>query len=134
MTNLNQDILGIKPISHAVEKTVDGLGTFLGKICLPVAEEIGLLLQDKVKVWRAENASKVLSKAERLLADQGGLDGKAIRPLLAWRIIENGSLADTDEVQIFWAGLLASSCTILTDDSNLIFISILSQLTSIQVK
>lgn len=134
MTNLNEDLLGIKPISNAVEKTVDGVGTFLGKICMPVAEEIGLLLQDKVKVWRASNANKVVNKAKEILEHQGSLDGKTVHPLLAWRIIEHGSFADTDEVQTFWAGLLASSCTILSDDSNQIFIDILSQLTKIQVK
>lgn len=134
MTNTNEDLLGIKPISNTVEKTVDGVGRFIGKICMPVAEEIGLLLQDKIKAWRANNASKILSKAEKVLENQGGFDGKTVHPLLAWRIIEHGSFADKDEVQAFWAGLLASSCTISADDSNQIFIDILSQLTNIQVK
>lgn len=32
---------------------------------MPAAEEYGLLLQDKVKHWRASNAQKVLEKTEK---------------------------------------------------------------------
>ena len=35
---------------------VDGASAFLSKICLPAAEEFGLLLRDKLSVWRAKNA------------------------------------------------------------------------------
>ncbi|MGZ0020501.1 Abi-alpha family protein [Nitrosomonas sp. wSCUT-2] len=130
----DRDLLGLQPVSKAIEKSVDGLGAFLGKICMPVAEEIGLYFQDKVKVWRANNATEIGKRAEKLVDANGGIEGKSIHPLLAWKIIENGSFADSSELQDAWAGLLASSCSEHPDDSNHIFIDILSQLTILQVK
>lgn len=51
------------------------------------------------------------------------------------QILEQGSWIDNEEVQKMWAGLLASSCTEDGgDESNLIFTSILSQLTSLEAK
>src|SRR5882724_6327512 len=45
------DVLGIKPLAKAVEKaaerSVDGVSSFFGAICMPAAEEFGLLLLDK---------------------------------------------------------------------------------------
>ncbi|HCM1313598.1 TPA: hypothetical protein N2901_001267 [Vibrio parahaemolyticus] len=128
------DLLGIKPVARAAEKSVDGLGAFLGKICMPVAEELGLYFQDKVKVWRASNAAKIEDKAEQIAIKNGGFEGKVVHPLLAWKIMENGSFADTPELQSVWAGLLSSSLNDDLDDSNHIFIDLVSQLTSIQVK
>lgn len=128
------DLLGIKPVARAAEKSVDGVGSFLGKICMPVAEELGLYFQDKVKVWRANNAAKIEEKAKELAIKNGGYEGKTVHPLLAWKIIENGSFADTPELQQVWAGLLSSSMDYQPDDSNHIFIDLVSQLTSIQVR
>ncbi|MGL1102350.1 Abi-alpha family protein [Vibrio vulnificus] len=128
------DLLGVKPIARAAEKSVDGVGSFLGKICMPVAEELGLYFQDKVKVWRAHNAAKIEEKARQLAIQNGGYEGQAVHPLLAWKIIENGSFADTSELQDVWAGLLTSSMDFQPDDSNHIFIDLVSQLTSIQVR
>lgn len=130
----SSDLLGIKPVARATEKSVDGLGSFLGKICMPVAEELGLYFQDKVKVWRASNAMKIEQKAQEIALAKGGIEGKSVHPLLAWKIIENGSFADTPELQKVWAGLLSSSLDYCPDDSNHIFIDLVGQLTSIQVK
>ena len=62
------DVLGIKPVaealSHATKNSIDGASAFLGRICLPAAEELGLLLQDKVRAWRAKNAVSVVAEAQ----------------------------------------------------------------------
>ena len=51
------DVLGIKPVGEAittaVKGTVDGAAAFLSRICLPAAEEFGLLLRDRVSHLRA---------------------------------------------------------------------------------
>lgn len=133
------DILGVKPIAKSVEKVTDatlkGSGAFLSRICLPAAEELGLLLQDKVKVWRADNAAKTMRKAEdKYKKIHGDKDLKA-HPLISWRIIENSSWAIHNELQEIWAGLLTSTCTEDgEDDSNMIFINLVAQLTEIQIK
>ena len=50
-----QDVLGIAPVGRAVERVTDsvlsGAEAVLGRVCLPAAEEFGLLLRDKVSRW-----------------------------------------------------------------------------------
>jgi hypothetical protein len=133
------DVLGIKPVGEAIqavgEKSLDGAGAFLGKICLPVAEEFGLFLKDRVHVWRSYNVIKALEKAENKYKEIHGKEKKEIHPRMLSSIIENVSWTDDEDIQELWGGLLASSCSENgKDDSNIIFISILSQLTSLQVK
>ena len=56
-------------------------------------------------------------------------------PRLIAATIEQGSWTDDMTVQEMWAGLLASSCSSDgRDESNLIFISLLSQITGLQVR
>ncbi|MBN3848516.1 DUF4393 domain-containing protein [Paraburkholderia sp. Ac-20342] len=133
------DPLGTKALSEAaktvVEKTTTGIGAFLGKVCMPAAEEFGLLLQDKVKSWRATNASAVVEKARALIEQDNGTDGAHVHPRIAGKIIDKSSWVDADNLQDMWAGLFASSCTPNgTDDSNLTFINLLDQLTSSEAK
>ncbi len=67
--NKSLDILGIKPIADSVNTvtkgTVDGASAFLSRICLPAAEEFGLLLRDKVSAWRSNNAIAIAHKAKK---------------------------------------------------------------------
>jgi hypothetical protein len=133
------DILGIKPIGNAVEKTtsktLDGASAFLSRICLPAAEEFGFLLQDKVKNWRTNNTNKILEKAEAKLSESRDNEQLKAHPLITWRILENGSWSEHNELHEMWAGLLASSCDETgEDDSNLMFIDIISKLSEAQVK
>lgn len=133
------DILGIKPIGdaalHVTKVTTDGAASFIARICMPAAEEIGLLLQDKVKRWRARNATAILLVAEEKLAkNQPGAKTFAL-PRLIHAAIENGSWTDDDLIHKMWGGLLASSCT--PDggsETNLIFTSVLSRMTGVQVR
>jgi hypothetical protein len=132
------DILGIKPIGESINTltkgAVDGAAAFLGRICLPAAEEFGLLLRDKISHWRARNVVKLAAMAEEKLGPQASGERHA-HPRLMFQALENGSWADTQEVQEMWAGLIASSCTEDgKDESNLMFINLLSQLTTSQVK
>ncbi len=135
--NSSVDLLGIKPIADSVNTvtkgTVDGASAFLGRICLPAAEEFGLLLKDKVSSWRAKNAVKIANKAQHLLEGQFQDLVVSAHPRIIYSTLENGSWAEDDFMQNLWAGLLASSCTPDgKDESNLILIGILSQLTSNQ--
>lgn len=129
------DILGAKPIAdsvHAITKgAVEGAGAFLSRICLPAAEEFGLLIRDKVSAWRAKNLVAMIQRAEELLSKDAKLKDSHAHPRLVASVIENGSWADTASVQGLWAGLLTSSCTHDgTDQGNLIFINLLSQIST----
>ncbi|MGJ0514844.1 MAG: Abi-alpha family protein [Methylomicrobium sp.] len=135
----NLDLLGIEPIAKSFEKvtnsTVDGAAAILSRICLPVAEEIGLLLRDRVRYWRAMNIAKLTVDAEHKINALGiGPDFQA-HPRIVYRIIEEGSWTDDEDIQEMWSGLLASSCSPEgQDDSNLIFIQLLTNMSRIQAR
>lgn len=50
------------------------------------------------------------------------------------KILKDGSLEESDELQELWAGLLTAKATEIPDDDNSIFINLLSQLTSKEVR
>jgi len=129
------DILGIKPISNAVEKVADAgveiVKELIQRICYPVAEEWGLFFKDKL-AWRRENLRKVAEKANELIPANSTLQA---HPRVLHEIIEKSSWVDDEELQTMWAGLLASSCTEDgKNERNIVFINILSQLSPIDVK
>ena len=139
MTDQSKDLLGLAPYGEAlkiaVQGAVDGASAFLGRICLPAAEELGLLFQDRMRVWRASNAANIATKAEALLSASGNDTAVHAHPRVVGAIIEHGSWTDTDEVQSMWSGLLASACTADgQDEENLLFVSILQQLSSSEAR
>lgn len=128
------DILGLKPISDAIkltlEKSFEAAEAVLSRICLPAAEEFGLMLQDKVRYWRLKNITKIIEKTEdKLEFREDKLELKA-HPRVVNSILENASWQENDKIQDLWAGLLASSCSKShISDDNIIYIEILKQLT-----
>jgi hypothetical protein len=133
------DLFGIKPVADTIRSVTDamveGASAFLSRICLPAAEEFGLLLKDRVHYWRENNKVNMLQKAEEKLNRFSSGKDKHAHPRLVAEILNKGSWEADDEVQDMWAGLLASACTSDgCDESNLLFINILAQLTSLQAK
>ncbi|MHB1116298.1 Abi-alpha family protein [Sideroxydans sp.] len=133
------DVFGLKPVSNSIEKITDGVvdaaRAFLGRICLPASEEFGLLLQDHVKAWRASRATLLAKKAEEKVKLHYGDAPVAVQPRIAHDVFEEGSWIQDEVVHDMWSGLLASACSKEGgDDSNVIFIGILKQLTSLQVR
>jgi len=132
------DIFGIKPVADSInivtKASIEGASSFLGKICLPAAEEFGLLLRDRVSNWRLRNQIRMLQKAE-VKFDRFSKPHAHAHPRLVSSILSASSWTDNDAVHEMWAGLLTSSCSTEGDDeSNLIFVSILSVLTSLQAR
>ena len=129
------DLLGVAPygeaIKIAVEKAAETAQTFLYAICKPAADEFGLLLRDRVRVWRVRNLAGVVNKAKELVPPN--TDGVQLQahPRIVAEIVENGSWCEDEELQRMWAGLLASACNEDgTDESNLLFSDVLKRLTS----
>ncbi len=133
------DLLGVKPIGESIkiatQSAVDGASAFLSRICLPAAEEFGLALRDRVGIWRQLNMVAITRAADKKLAAQLETENVSAHPRIVGEILENGSWIEDCIVQDMWGGLLASSCTEFgDDDSNLLFTSILSQLTKLQAR
>jgi Abortive infection alpha len=130
------DLLGVAPVGRAVERVTDavvsGAEALLGRICLPAAEEFGLLLREKVSEWRRQNTIATVRKAQPML-EEAAAENRHAPPRLIMESLNHASWADSDEVQQMWAGLLASSCTEDgKDDSNWVFINLLDQLTTME--
>jgi len=135
-TKSSLDLLGIQPISKAIDTTVEksfqGVEGFLQKVCVPALEELGLMFRDKLRNWRLKNIIQIIEKSKGKLDFQNEqLELKMqAHPRVALGIINNGSVVDDEELQNMWAGLFASSCTKEgQDDENLIFVNLLKQLT-----
>ena len=129
-----RDILGLAPYGEALNTLakggIEGAGAFLGRICLPAAEEFGFLLKDRVSAWRRNNAIKIALKAEAIFEKYSLPSSSHAHPRIVMKVMEEGSWTDADEVQDFWAGLLTSACSEDgKDETNLIFVNILAQLT-----
>jgi len=132
------DVLGIKGLGDAIKLSVerfwDGAAAFLSRVCLPAAEELGKALRDRVATWRARNVAKVLDAANTLqLASSSPHD--QLNPRLLHMAFEEASWVEDDDIHKMWAGLLVSGTS--TDgrsDENLIFMNLLKQMSSLQVR
>lgn len=133
------DILGTKPLAKAVEKitekSVDGVGAFFGAICMPAAEEFGLLLRDKVAAFRKKNLESIATKSREKIEHQKLEPTGDANPLLLRQIIEDASWTEDPSIQSMWAGLLAvaSSKRAVADDS-LVYTDTLKRLTPFQAR
>ncbi len=112
------------------EASLRGAEAALSRVCGPALEEFGFLLRDKVQFYRACNFISTMSKFEQIMTAKGQAN-----PRIVHSIVEQASWTDDAVVQDLWAGLLASSCTEEgNDDSNLIFVNLLSALTKLQAR
>jgi hypothetical protein len=120
-------------MSEAEELAKSGtliLGKFadlFDRLAGPMAEEIGMMLGDKVRVYRVKNWIKTVEKTERLLRE-ARLCPNAVPPRLFLRIMEASSIEDNETLQDMWAGLLATASQD-TDEISPSFVETLKQLT-----
>lgn len=133
------DIFGLAPYGEAikisVEKSFEAAQSVLSRICLPAAEELGLMFQDKVRYWRLNNIIKIIQKSEGKMDFSDEKLTLSAHPRVVKEIMENGSWCDDETLQEMWAGLIASSCDKNNgDDINLLFVNTLKNLTSNQAK
>ncbi len=87
--------------------------------------------------WRARNAGNVLARAERRMetANKPVELLNRTHPRLLYIIFDHSSWHDAEDMQEMWAGLLVSSALGDTyDESNLVFVGILSQMTANEVR
>ena len=85
------DIFGLKPVSDSIKTVtqamIEAASAFLSRICLPAAEEFGLLLRDRVHHWRETNKVKILQKAEEKLNKFSSKEDKHAHPRLIAEIL-----------------------------------------------
>jgi hypothetical protein len=122
-----EDILREFRIAHAI--------AFLSRLAPAVSREIRQLLHEGLSNIRLEMAIDVILTAEKMLESKPEADKMHAFPQIVVRVVEDSSWSDDDVVKRFWAGLLVSSCTPLgEDESNLCFLDMMSQLSSIHAR
>jgi hypothetical protein len=106
----------------------------LEKLVGPVAEEVGLLLQDKVRSYRLRNQLIVLGKTQDML-NKAGIEPKSVPLRVLVPLLEGAALEDDDNLSTKWAALLATAAT-PGCNVNLFpsFSNVLSQLSPLDVK
>ena len=116
------------------EKAIEKAFKFLEAIIIPPCEELGLLLQEQVRLWRFKNQVRILNKAEEYLKKKNikpqKVPFKFIAPLL-----EYSSLEEEETMQERWAALLARAADPkYIDKNNLYCLEILKQISPIEAK
>lgn len=115
-------------------RMAEALG-FLTRICPGGVKEVGLLVREKLSNHKVENAVGVVLGAEKLMTSRPPTAGTHAHPRLVVRILEEGSCTGEEWLQQYWGGLLLSSCSVDgKDESNLTFVEIFAELTTIPVR
>jgi PilZ domain len=112
-----------------------GALAFLERLTPASSDDIKRLLRECLSNFRVASAIEIALKAERLLAFGPNSDKMRAPASLVTRVLEDGSWDSAESNQQLWAGLLATSCTLSgRDDSNVAFITLLSQLTPAHIR
>lgn len=96
-----------KAVDKTISKLVDGVSAFFGKICMPAADELGLLLRDKVKYYRIMNLAAITEKTKKLLSNTDFESEVVLSPKFIKEVIEGSSWEEDDVIQDLWSGLIA---------------------------
>ncbi|MGM0914283.1 MAG: hypothetical protein ACQEXC_09680 [Pseudomonadota bacterium] len=98
------------PSDKAVDKSlgtaINGVAKFFGSICMPAAEELGELVRDQVKFYRAKNLISIQEKIKERIGETPRGKGNT-SPKLLKVLIEDASWEEDDVAQSLWAGLVA---------------------------
>jgi hypothetical protein len=107
---------------------------FIDRIAPAATDRVKLLMRTELSNLRLDSAIEIALHAEEMLDLEGDRRLKADSAVVL-RILEDGSWAETEWIQHYWAGVLASSCTPNASvEGNLKFASLLSQITTIQTR
>lgn len=108
---------------------------FLSRICQAEAEQAILLLGGQLDADRTETLVRIALAAENRLASEPDADRMRAHPRLVASILEHGSWSRNQATTELWIGLLVSSCSVdAPDDSNQVFVKLLSQVMANQAK
>lgn len=132
---IKADVPQTEPEDVVREFRIAAAMAFIHRISPEATAKARLLLREGLSNFRLESAVEIALHAEELLALEGRERKSFVRPEMVLRILEDGSWAETEWIQHFWAGLLATSCTRHeAAGSDLTYVNLLSQLTTIQAR
>jgi hypothetical protein len=115
--------------STAIEKGIDLAKDFLDKLIMPSVEETGLLLRDKVTLWRFRNQVKILNKS-KAICEKHKISPKMISLKLLCPLLDYAGLEEDETLQDKWAILLANMVDSEQNIENHVFPYLLSQISN----
>lgn len=115
--------------SSAVEKGLDIAKDFLDKLIIPTVEETGLLLRDKVTMWRFNNQVRMLNKA-KAYCEKNGINPKKVSLKVLCPLLDYAGLEEDEVLQDKWALLLSNMVDSGQNIENHVFPYILSQIST----
>lgn len=113
--------------STVLEKGLDIAKDFIDKLIMPTVEEAGLLIKDRVTMWRFTNQVKMLNKAKDY-CEKNKIHPKVISLKLLSPLIEYAGLEEDDLLQEKWSYLLGNMVDSEQNIENHVFPYILSQI------
>ena len=115
--------------STALEKGIDLAKGFLDKLVMPAVEETGLLLKDKVTLWKFKNQVQMLNKA-KAYCEKNNISTKQVSLKLLCPLLDYSGIEEDEILQDKWAILLSNMVDSDQNIENHVFPYILSQLST----
>lgn len=102
----------------------------------PVAAEAArVLYREGLSNYRLDSAVEIALHADEFLAQEINGSSLRVHPTVLLRILDDGSWVESEWIQHYWAGLLATSCVAKEPDTSALkFVNLLSQVTTIQAR
>lgn len=114
-------------LMNDLSETINKAADLVHRLTGPVCDDIGAMISDSMKPYRAKNLVNTLRKTERILRE-AGLPANAVPTRLLFPIVEASSIEDDETLQEMWAGLLATASQ-ETDSVSPSFAETLKQMT-----
>lgn len=115
--------------STALEKGIDLAKDFLDKLVMPAVEETGLLLKDRVTLWKFKNQVQMLNKA-KVYCEKNNISTKQVSLKLLCPLLDYSGIEEDEVLQDKWAILLSNMVDSDQNIENHVFPYILSQLST----
>lgn len=113
--------------SSTLEKGLDLIKEFTGKLMGPVISEIGGIGHDQIKYWRLKNQLRILEKAKEY-ATRKGINIKQLNLKILLPLLNHAGLEQSEELQNKWSTLLTNMADSQSNYSNNVFPHLLSQI------
>lgn len=109
------------------EKVVDKVFGFVSTLIKPSVKQSGLLIKDRVTLYRFEKQIKILEKA-RQICEKHNVSTKVIKLKLLCPLLDFAGIEDDEELENRWSNLLANMVDSNQNIDNHVFPYILSQI------
>jgi Abortive infection alpha len=87
---------------------IDTIADLAKRLAGPLVDEVGMMLGDRMKVYRTKNWVAVVRKTSKIL-EAAQIPANAVPPRLFLPILDNCSMESEEALQDLWAGLLGSA-------------------------